>query len=883
VKLKNSSPPKSFLRFFQWFCHPKLRDTIEGDLIELHEELTKEKGKRKADIKFIMDVLLLFRPGIIKPIRRHKNLNTFGMYKSYFRIGWRSMAKNSTFYVVNIFGLAIGLACCLLIGAYIYSELTYDTYPKNAKDIYRVEVHALGNGKWAHYSSVDFGVGPGIASTYSEVVSFTRLDKWFQPYLRYKENVFKEQNIAVVDSNFLQFFSIPLIAGDDRTALVKPNTMVVTKAFAQKYFGNEDPIGKALTIQSPGELLITGLIDDVPEQSHFHFDAFISGSTFKNRRESWSNIGDFTYVQLNKNSNPNELQTKFPDLVMKYVVPEIQQDMGVTLAEAQKSKDTFVFSLQPLSKIHLYSHNVDELGANGDIKYVYIFTALAIFILLLACVNFVNLSTATSAKRAREVGIRKVMGSIKTQLISQFLVESIMVAGSALIFAYGVVMAVLPFFNELTGKSTSFWFFLEPVTLLAIISGVTLVGIIAGIYPSFFLSSFNTISVLKGTVSGSSGNRNVLRSGLVVFQFAVSTSLIVATMVVYQQLNFMQNKELGYNKDQVLVIHETQLLRKSEKTFKEQLLKDSRVISASVSRQVPGQKDIDGTQAFPKDREKDETSAEIHINIYHVDYDYLTTLGMQVANGRNFSLDFPSDSSGIVINETAAKEFGWTTETSIGKSIVASGQREFHVVGVVKDFNYASVRQKIAPLVMVLSRHSGLILVKVNASDIKNVITDVKRQWASLNPDAAFSYSFLDEQFSALYFAEERTGKIFITFATIALIIAGLGLFGLSTFSAQQRTKEIGIRKVLGATASEVLYMLSKQFLTLVLVAFIISMPIISWIMNQWLEDFAYRVNITWWIFLMAGVLSFAIAFFSMSFQAIRAALANPVQSLKVE
>jgi putative ABC transport system permease protein len=475
------------------------------------------------------------------------------------------------------------------------------------------------------------------------------------------------------------------------------------------------------------------------------------------------------------------------------------------------------------------------------------------------------------------------MGSVKTQLIYQFLTESVMLALCAMILAFGIVAGVLPFFNQLTGKLTSFAFFLEPVTVLIVTGGVILVGIVAGIYPSFFLSSFNTISVLKGSTLSATGKKDFLRSGLVVFQFAVSTALIVATLVVYQQLNFMQNKELGYTKDQVLVINDTRSLRANEQVFKDQLIKDSRVLNASISRQMPGDPNMDGTQAFPKDRDADESSAEIHINIYHVDYEYLATLGIEMAHGRNLSRDFPSDSAAIVINETAAKEFGWIPESAPGKSIIMSGQREYHVVGVVKDFNYTSVRQEIAPLVMMLRFNSGSILVKLNPTDIKDFLADTKSKWAAFNTEIPFSYSFLDEKFSALYFTEERTGKVFTTFAVIALLIAGLGLFGLSTFSAEQRTREIGIRKVLGASSQQVLLMLSKQFMILVLIAFVIAAPVIGWAMNHWLEDFAYRISIAWWVFLAAAGISFMIAFLSMCFQAVRAAVANPVRSLKSE
>lgn len=803
------------------------------------------------------------------------------MIRNYFAIAWRSLRKNGTFSFINIFGLSIGLACCLLISAYVYSELSYDRYAEKADQISRVELHVTGNGAVVDYPYVDWAVGPGMKNAFPEVITFTRLSKGWQPYLRYKDALFKEEHLALADSNFLQVFSIPLLTGNEKTALKEPNSIVISKTFAQRYFGTEDPIGKLLTMNNSGEFKVTGLMDKLPDNSHFKFEAFVSMSTLPRQRDTWSNVGYYTYLVLHPQANKTEVETKFRDLVAKYVVPEIQQDMGVSLAEAQKSVDTFVFYLQPLQRIHLYSHTSYEMEPSGDIKYVYIFSALAVFILLLACVNFINLSTATSAKRAREVGVRKVMGSLKTQLIYQFLTESLLVAFCAMVFAYLIVGASLPYFNLLTGKSMDFAFFLQPITLAVIVTGFVLVGFAAGLYPAFFLSSFNMISVLKGNTLGS-GKKDTLRSGLVVFQFSVSTALIIATLIVYQQLHFMQNKNLGYDKDQVLVINDTRMLRGNEQVFKEQLVKDSRVIHASIARQVPGQ-EIGGTQAFSKDQKENENNAEIHIDVFRVDYDYMATLGMEVKEGRNFSEDFPSDSSAIVVNETAVKEFGWDADHAVGKSIVVSGQAEYHVVGVVKDFNYASARQKIGPAVMMLPYHSGSTLVKLHGADIPTFLEEAKKQWNAFSPNAPFSYYFLDERFAALYFAEERTGQVFTTFAVVGLVIAGLGLFGLSAFSAQQRTKEIGIRKVLGASAQQVLLMLSKQFLVLVLIAFVIAMPLITWAMNYWLEDFAYRTTIAWWIFVVAAGLSFFIAFASMCYQVVRAAIANPVNSLKAE
>jgi putative ABC transport system permease protein len=878
-------PPQWIDRVIDTLAPPELAEEIRGDLYESFKHDLTGQSHRRANRNYIFNGIgFLFRRFFWRSSRITQS-NSFSMINNYFLIAWRHLLKNKMFYVINIFGLSVGLACALLIGSYIYSELTYDTYPENAENIYRVEVRALGNGNWVEYSNVDYGVGSGMADAYPEIVSFTRISRGYAPYLHYNDIVSKEENIALVDSVFLDFFSLPLLSGNSKTALAEPNQIVVSAAFAKKYFGDDDPMDKILTVGTNTAFKVTGVFDKIPDRSHFHFDALLSQSTvFRTPRESWSNIGIFTYLQLSDGADAKALENKFPDLVKKHVVPEIQADMGVSREEAEKAVNTFVFSLRPLRDIHLGSHTSNELGANGDIKYVYILGALAMFILLLACVNFINLSTATSTKRAREVGVRKVMGSIKSQLVWQFLTESLLLAFCAMLFAYGIVAAVLPMFGELTGKPIGISFFISGSTILIVVAATFLVGLISGIYPSIFLSSFNTVRVLKGATAPGAGKRDHLRSGLVVFQFAVSSALIVATLVVYEQLGYMQNKDLGYSKDQVLVIKDTRLLRANEKIFRDQVAGDSRVISASISAHMPGEANLDGTQAFAKEQRAKENGSEIHIDIFRVDYDYLATLGISVAYGRNFSRDFPSDSAAVVINQTAAYELGWTPETAIDKVLVRSGREEYRVVGVVNDFNYASPRQRVGPLVMMLRYNRGSILVKLQATDIQSFLVDAKTKWdqlAASDNAVPFSYTFLDEKFDALYVDEERTGRIFTAFASIAIVIAGLGLFGLSTFSAEQRVREIGIRKVLGASAQQVLLMLSKQFMLLVLMAFLIATPLVTWGMNQWLEDFAYRVEIRWWIFVVAAMISFAIAFVSMSVQAVKAAVANPVATLR--
>lgn len=802
------------------------------------------------------------------------------MLKNYFKIALRNLRKNKAFSFINIFGLAIGLTCFMLISVFVYNELSYDKYPANAKDIYRINLSVTGNGDVAVYPLVDVAVGEGIKNAFPEVKATTRLAP-ANDFIKYDDKQFKEKQIAYVDSNFLKMFSIPFLEGNTKTALVQPNSIVISKAFAKKYFGSADALGKSLSVGTAGNLYkVTGIIDEVPENSHFHFDAFLSLSSWHLTRQTWSNVVFYNYLLLNKNTDPKKLESKFPQLVAEHVVPEIQHDMGVSLAEAQKSVNTFAFSLQPLTDIHLYSHTKYEMEPNGDIQYVYIFSALALFILLLACVNFTNLSTARAVKRAREVGIRKVMGSLKKQLIIQFLSESVLLTFLSMLIAFGLLFLLLPYFNQLANREIPFGLFINYKSILAMVSLIFITGIVAGMYPAFFLSSFNTIKVLKGSSSQGS-QKKLLRSSLVVFQFFVSIALIIATIVVYQQLNYMQNKKLGYDKEQVLFLPDAQLLGKNQTAFKQQLSQNKDVVATSISWSVPGLSRMNGTQVFPKN--ENGNGKEIHANIYQVDEDYLKTLGIHLISGRNFSKDFPTDSSAVVINQAMVRELGWSGTNPIGKTIVRSGQKQFKILGVVNDFNYASAKEKVAPLMMMLGNNYGGLVIKIKTGNVKGFLADLKKQWDAFNPDGPLDYTFLDDNFAKLYASEIRTQHIFSAFALIALIIAGLGLFGLSAFMIEQRTKEIGIRKVLGASVQNVLLLVSKDFLMLVGIAFLISVPVTWWAMHHWLQDFAYRINIQWWVFALAGIVAILISVLTISFQAIKAAVANPVESLRSE
>ena len=661
------------------------------------------------------------------------------MIRNYIKTAWRNLAKNKVFSFINVFGLAVGLACCMFIAAYLYSELTYDTYSVNSKQLYRVGLSTLGNGSVTDFPMVDVAVGPGMKRTYPEVLDATRLTQRGPVFVVYNDRQFKEEKTVSVDSNFLRLFSISLIQGDDKTALKEPKSIVITRALAVKYFGSEAPVGKMLKVGND-LMKVTGVIDKVPDNSHFHYDAFISSTTFPDPQQTWSNVNYYTYLLLDKNADPKKLESQFPELVAKYVVPEVQHDMGVSLAEAQKAVNTFKFYLQPITDIHLHSSTKFDMEPNGDRSYVYIFGALAVFILLLACINFTNLSTASSSKRSKEVGIRKVMGSLKEWLITQFLVESVMLTLLAMILALGIVWALLPYFNDLAGKHISIWFFLSFKSIIVGIGLTLLVGVLAGLYPAFFLSSFRIINVLKGTTGTEPAKRNFLQSSLVVFQFTISTALIIATFVVYQQLHYMQNKKLDYDKEQLLVLNDTYLLGNNEYAFKDQLLRDSRVVNATVSTDIPGNGSMSGTEIYPQDKASNETKNEIHCNIYRIDGNYLSTFGIKLASGRGVSPDFPADSTAVVLNEAAVSELGWGKTDPIGKTIVRSGRRAYTVVGVAKDFNYTSAKQKIAPLMMLPMHRHGSIILKIKAAEVNNLIADVKKQWDEYKASGPFSY-----------------------------------------------------------------------------------------------------------------------------------------------
>ena len=804
------------------------------------------------------------------------------MFKNYFKIAWRNLRRNKSFSAINIFGLSIGIACCLIIMLFVQDELSYDRYNKKADRIVRVVFRGSINGEKMKEANVMPPVAQTLKADYPEVVQATRL-RTDAPLVTYDDKTFKENEFAFADSNFFQVFTLPFLKGDAKTALTQPNTLVISATTAEKYFGKKDPIGKILSFNNTS-FKITGVMKDIPANSHFHFNLIASMVTLPESRDpSWMTSNFYTYLVLPKGYDYKKLEAKLPEEVAKYMGPQIQQAFGMSLAEFNKKGNGVGLFLQPLTDIHLHSDLNYDFEPGSDIRYVYIFGAIALFMLIIACINFMNLSTAGASKRSREVGIRKVLGSLKNELVRQFLLESILLTFIALLLAVVLVYLALPVFNELSGKELNLHFKNNLFLLFGLAGFGLVVGALAGSYPAFYLSSFKPVTALKGKISA--GKKSIgLRSGLVVFQFCISVILIVGTTVVYQQLKYIQNTKLGFDKDQVLVLHETGRLDKNEAILRQQLLQDQRVENVSISGYVPvGPSNGNNNMVYTEDN----SSQLVKAIKYHVDEQYIPTLDMKLEAGRNFSKDFATDSSATIINETAAKTFGWG-EKALGKTLTGfkNNQGEkitYHIIGIVKDFHFKSLHERISPLMMALGNNSGSMIVKVKTKDITGLLASVKKEWSQFSNAALFSYSFMDDDFEATYRTEGKLSLILGIFAGLTIFIACLGLFGLVTFTAEQRTKEIGIRKVLGATVPNVVGLLSKDFLKLVIIANVISWPLAWWVMNKWLQDFAYRINISWWIFLLAGLAALLIALITVSFKAIKAALSNPVESLRTE
>jgi len=824
------------------------------------------------------------------------------MLKNYFKTAWRSILHNRTSSLINISGLSIGIACALLIAIFIKNELSYDRFHRDANRIFQVTLNGNMDGQEFWAGNTPPPVGAALTSNMPEVESFTRFYKPNDIVVRYEQNnatekFFTEKNILAVDSNFLQLFDFGVAQGDAATALMKPGSVVITQEMAKKYFGSENPIGKTLVMREDKKpFAVTAVINKVPSQSSIQFDFLVPVADFpvvKRFSWSWVWMQMVCYVKLRKNvptdkASIHQLETKFPAMV-KVQAANAFKRIGKPFDEFLKNGGKWDLHLMPLTDVHLRSATIGMpwLSHISNIKYIYIFGSIALFIVLLACVNFMNLSTARASKRAKEVGIRKVTGSTRSQLIRQFLLEAFLYSFVSSLIAVALVALLLKGFSMIIDEPISFKTAFSPIIWLSLLVLTIIVGLLAGSYPALYLTSFKPVLILKGKNLFSGSRKDMLiRNGLVVFQFTISTVMIVGTLIVLKQLRFFRNTDMGFNKENVLIITSTNRLGESEESFRDVITQIQGIVSASTTTSIPsGGAFGDSYKAQPDENVADVK--DIGLNSFMVDESFIPTLGIKVVQGRNFSKAF-SDSASIILNQEAVRQIGW--KDPIGKWVEYPGGNNvrFKVIGVVKNFNIESLQSAIMPFALFnLSSKTydfgHNVIAKVRSQDLPKVINQVESKWKSFASAEPFDYNFLDAAFDSQYRSEQRLGSIFSIFAVLSIFIACLGLFGLSAFMAERRTKEIGVRKVLGASVSNVVVLLSKDFLRLTLIAIVIAFPVAWYFMNKWLEDFAYRINITWTIFLIAGFGTLIITLVTISFQAIGAAVANPVKSLRTE
>ncbi len=821
------------------------------------------------------------------------------MIRNLMVTAFRSLRKNKFFSALNILGLSIGMAVFLLIAQYVRFERSYEAFLPDAENIYRVKLESYLNNELVIASAENYpGVGPALERELGEVKGFARLYN-----LGYKNNViitnkeaqpepiaFKHRRFLYADSSFLTLMGYPMAKGDPATALAEPLTAVISEHYARLYFGDQDPIGKTLLMEDDDfnreQVRVTGIFKDLPPNTHLKFDVLFSYKTLYGRNEraparygeSWGRKDMYTFVKLQPGADIAALEAKFPGIVDKYS-PNLRD---------QNRKD--VLALQPLKDIHLTSDLAEEPETNGDAGIVFFLGLIGIFVLVIAWINYINLSTARAIERAREVGVRKVIGALKSQLTGQFLVEAALVNLLAVVVAWGFALAALPYFNSISGLALNFPYMVQPwflsLLFLLWVSGTLL----SGLYPALVLSSFKPILVLKGRLKNSAGGV-LLRKGLVVAQFMTSVGLIAGTLIVYQQLKYLTSRDLGMNIDQVLVIErpgisprDRNAFESSIDVFREEIKKDASIEALSASVTVPGKQ---REYIAPVKRFGAPDNEIVAVRFNSMDYNFLEVFKMKMIAGRAFSPDFPADpDTSVVITESAGRLLGFEKpEDAVGKTLaIPQFQWNPIVVGVVNDYHQVSLKKALDPSIFYCTLYSGeYYSLRVRTDNLDKTLDHVQTSWAKAFPGNPFEYFFLDEYFNRQYENERKFGKLFTTFAVLAIIIGCLGLFGLSAYTTAQRTKEIGIRKVLGATVGGVTALLARDFLLLVGLAMLIATPLTYWIMNNWLQDFAYRVDIGWWIFLAAGGLALAIAFITVSYQSIKAAMANPVNSLRSE
>lgn len=884
--MKSPSPPRWAERFLSWFCRAEILEETLGDLYELFELRSVEKNERVAKRRFVWDVLRSFRLSTIKI----PHLYIFSaMFQNHLKIAVRNISRHKIYSAIKVAGFALGIACCLLLLLYVNHEMSYDRHVPDAERIYKACHYFHVGDNEGMGSATPPALGPTMKTDFPEVEMAGRLNPYFNDAgtnlfrkLGAAENTY-EEGFVYADQEWVDLFALTFAKGDPATALLEPNTLVISSKMAAKHFGSANPIGEVVILNDNEErpYKITGVLDIQPSTSHFEFDYYLSMEGLENSRSSsWIYNNYYTYIKLKPGASPEALEAKRAQFSETYYGPEYAEQIALDLSVGNKDGNFVGFALQPLLDIHLNSAEIDpQLKPVGDIQYIWLFSAIAFAILIIAMINFINLATARSANRAREVGIRKTLGSVRKQLIYQFLLESILLSILSVTIAVFLATSCLEGFNSVTGLNITmpfdqFWFW------SVLVGGTVLIGVLSGIYPAFVLSAFSPIDTLKGKLS-MGGKSSTLRSTLVVFQFATSIVLIISTILVYRQMSFIQNKDLGFDKDQVLIIHDSYILEDQAATLQQKIQEFPETKSATLTSFLPVSGfGYNGSSFRPAGKEGIEERVG-DVQHWYVDEQYFETLGINLVEGRNFDAKMGTDSAAVILNETAARKLGF--DQAVGQRIIGLNDQAFNVVGVVEDFHWESLQQDIGPIVLSYGSSNSTITLKASGGEMASLIQKSKAAWTDFAPTQPFRYSFLDERFEEMYEGEQRVGTIFAAFAILAILIACLGMFALAAYLAEQRIKEISIRKVLGASANSVFVLLIKNFMWLIGIAFVIGVPIGWYLMDEWLQRFAYGTTIGPDVFIIAGIIVVLIALATVSYQAIRVATTNPAESLAGE
>jgi len=880
------------LALLRWFCPPVLYESVEGDLLEQFDADSTLSGKRKAGRRFIWNVIKFFRPGIILRNRFSKTFNNLDMLESYFKTTFRSLRKNIAYSFINIFGLAIGIASCLLIYNYVQFEKSFDTTHPDVDRLYRVNQTAI----WSPVGGVMTSSGPQLAHSlqndYPEIEQVLRINTPGDYIIRFSDNegkviAFRENGILAADSNFFSFFDFKLKEGDPRTALVGKNKVVLSSETAEKYFGDEPAVGKILQFGDARESVeVSGVTEKQPLNIHFHFDYLLSMPTNEGvKRFEWSFIWSqvVTYIKVKPNTDMAALERKIQSIAPRRVEPTFKR-LKMDYNDFTKNKGGWHFYLQPVTDIRLGSADIFQRYEEvSDKTYIYIFSGVAGLILLIAAINFINLSTARAASRAKEVGVKKTLGANRGSLIGQFQFESIFLSCIATVIAIVLATFIKPVVLQLTGFDLPFSLIGNWPLIFTIITIPFVLGFFAGIYPSFYLTSFQPIQVLKGKLSSgmkSSGLRNVL----VTFQFTIAITLLSGTLLVFQQLNFIATTDIGLDKENILVINHAEALGKQIESFKNELVNLDGVVSVSISGQVPGT----GTNEDIFQKESGEEN--LPINQTKIDDQYFRTLGLKLVSGRMFSQGDSADLKSVILNENAANLFGWNSEEAIGKHIFYPGDEmgRLEIVGIVKDFNFRSLHSPISPMLFFTLNSpmwgdSRMTAVKYNGADVTDLMSRIENKWKQIATSTPIEFQFYDEILERQYQDETRLGNLFAVFACFSIGVGIIGIIGLVSYSAEQRKKEIGIRKVFGASITKIVVMMNSSYIKLILIAVLLATPLAWWIVQKWLDSFEYKITISPFVFLIAGLCEVVLAVICVGYLSLRAAMLNPSTVLKEE